>query len=119
MSIAHELKTPLAVAKAYVENWEYIDEKDRAEYAEKINREVDDMSALIGALLEMDKIDAGKLSLNPEEIDLAVLVRTLNDRIRSLASERGLTVEITGDKNDYYIWESWKEYKSSLNCKPS
>ncbi|MCR4649177.1 MAG: hypothetical protein K5776_08885, partial [Lachnospiraceae bacterium] len=34
--IAHELKTPLAVTKAYMENWEYIDEEDRPEYAEKI-----------------------------------------------------------------------------------
>ena len=103
MSIAHELKTPLAVAKAYVENWEYIDEKDRAEYAEKISREVDDMSALISALLEMDKIDAGKISLNLEEIDLAALVRTLKNRISPLASERGLAVDIINDKDDYYI----------------
>ena len=92
--IAHELKTPLAVAKAYMENWEYIDEKDRPEYADKINKEVDDMAEFISILLEMDKLDSGKIKLNLEEVELVSLIKSVYKRVEPLAKERDLEVTI-------------------------
>lgn len=96
--VAHELKTPLAVTKAYMENWELISEEDRPKYAEMINREVEDMSDLITTLLEMDKIDSGKIKLNLEEVDLTALINSVYKRIKPLADERSLEVKIKADK---------------------
>ena len=96
--VAHELKTPLAVAKAYVENWDYIDASEREEYSKKITREVDDMADLINSLLEIDKIDSGKVKLNLEEVELSSLIRSIYGRIRPLAEERNLEVLMPEEK---------------------
>ena len=111
--VAHELKTPLAVTKAYMENWDYIDEKDREEYAKKINREVDDMTVLINALLEMDKIDSGRLKLNIEEIDISALLWSVYNHVRPLAMERNLNV-IMPDSEEIMIKADLKFMKIAL-----
>ena len=111
--VAHELKTPLAVTKAYMENWDYIDEKDREEYAKKINREVDDMTVLINALLEMDKINSGNLKLNIEEIDICALLWSVYNHVRPLALERDLKV-IMPDSDEIMIKADLKFMKIAL-----
>jgi K+-sensing histidine kinase KdpD len=111
--IAHELKTPLAVTKAYVENWDCIDEEDREEYAEKINREVEDMSNMINVLLEMEKIDDGSIKLNPEEVELSSLIKSVYNRIRPLAKERGLEVTLP-EEGEYLIQADLKFIKIAL-----
>ena len=95
--IAHELKTPLAITKACVENWEYIDEKDRHEYSEKINTEVDHMAGMITKLLELSNISGGNVKMNREDIDVMELTKTIYNRMRDLARERKLDVTISGD----------------------
>ncbi len=111
--IAHELKTPLAVTKAYVENWDCIDEEDREEYAEKINREVEDMSNMINVLLEMEKIDDGSIKINPEEVELSSLIKSVYNRIRPLAKERGLEVTLP-EEGEYLIQADLKFFKIAL-----
>lgn len=111
--VAHELKTPLAVTKAYMENWDYIDEKDREEYAKKINREVDDMTVLINALLEMDKINSGNLKLNIEEIDISALLWSVYNHVRPLAMERNLNVKMP-DAEEIMIKADLKFMKIAL-----
>ena len=96
--VAHELKTPLAVTKAYMENWDYIDEKDREEYAKKVGREVEDMSELINAFLEMEKIDSGKIKMNIEEVELVSLIKSVYNHVKPLADDRHLEVELPKDK---------------------
>lgn len=96
--IAHELKTPLAIAKLYMENQDYIDEKERPDYSRKVNRELDDMTGLIDALLEMDKIDSGKDMLKLEEFDINAMIKSVYTHIKPLADERNLQVELPEDK---------------------
>ena len=111
--IAHELKTPLAVTRAYMENLDCIDEEDRPEYAEKINREVEDMSNMINVLLEMEKIDDGTIRLNPEEVELSSLIQSVYNRIKPLAEERSLNITLP-DENEYLIKADLKLIKIAL-----
>lgn len=96
--VAHELKTPLAVTKAYMENWDCIDEKDREKYAKIVGREIEDMNELINAFLEMEKIDSGKVKMNFEEVELVSLIKSVYNHVRPLADERRLEVEMPKDK---------------------
>lgn len=92
--IAHELKTPLAVTKAYMENLEYLDEKKQAEYIKMINSELDDMDELIHALIKIEKIDSGSVKLDRKPVDIADLVKSVYGNIKPLADERKLKIEI-------------------------
>ncbi|MBO4494660.1 MAG: HAMP domain-containing histidine kinase [Clostridiales bacterium] len=91
-SVAHELKTPLAVTKAYVENWEYIDEDERAEVSEKINSEVDHMTKMVNSLLKLSKMDAGDVEIKPEEVEILSLTKSIFKRMEPLVAERELEV---------------------------
>lgn len=99
-SIAHDLKTPLAVAKAYVENWEYIDEEDRPEYSERLAREVDNMTGLVNELLDKSKMDSGKRSLKLEEVEMFSLTKALFDQMKPIISERGLRTTLQAVPED-------------------
>ena len=101
--IAHELKTPLAVTKAYIENWDYIDEEKRAEYTKTIKQEVADMSEQVDLLIEMGKIDRDDAKFVFEEIDIAELIREVFDGIRPLADERHLSVEMPSNEEKYIL----------------
>ena len=99
-SVAHELKTPLAVIKAYTENWEYVDEKDRPEVAAKINTEVDHMAKMVSTLLDLSKMEAGDVKINLEEVELYALTKACYKHIEPIAKERGIDVEFIKDDGD-------------------
>ena len=103
-SIAHDLKTPLAVTKAYTENWEYIDEADRHEYAEKLNAEVDHMASLIGNMLSMSKLDSEK-ELKLEEVELSAMTSAVFEQMQPIIQERGISAKLVTDiiGGKYYV----------------
>lgn len=114
-SIAHDLKTPLAVTKAYTENWEYIDEEDRHEYAEKLNAEVDNMAAMINNMLNMSKLDSEK-DLKLEEVELYAMTSAIYERMKPLIAERGLKTKLITDVigGKYYVKADPKMIKIAI-----
>ena len=115
-SIAHDLKTPLAITKAYVENWEYIDEADRHEHAEKLNLEVDHMTYIINTMLNMSRFDLKK-SIKLEEVNIHTMTMTMYERMKPLISERKLDVRIYTDNEngDYYAYADPKMIRIVIN----
>ena len=99
-SFAHELKTPLAVTKTYVENWDIVDEKDRADVTAKINEEVDHMTKMVNTLLNLSQMNSGDVKLNLEEVELYELAKACCRQVEKISAERGLTVDISKDKED-------------------
>lgn len=115
--IAHELKTPLAVARAYVENWAYVDENEKAEYGSRIVDEIDRMTLMVNDFLELSRLEAKVKSVNIESVDLLKLTESVLNRLKPLTDERGLCFSLVHegakqinsseqDSND----ESFKEY---------
>lgn len=115
-SIAHDLKTPLAITKAYVENWEYIDEADRHEYAEKLISEVDHMTYIINSMLNMSKFDLKK-NIKLEEVNIYSMAMAIYERMKPIISERELDVKIYTDNEDgdYYVYADPKMIRIVIN----
>ncbi len=88
--IAHELKTPLAVTKATVENWDYFDDDRRKDYSKRIVNEVDHMSDMVGKLLDVSKIKEGSNKVNYEAVDLKKLTEDTIKRNGELIRERNM-----------------------------
>ncbi len=98
---SHELRTPVAVIKSACEYAEAFDETDeeRRETLGMIRRQADKMTALIGQLLALTRLDQGTEPLRAVPLDLGQLARkTLEDqgcdpaRLR-LALAEGVTVK--------------------------
>ena len=102
--IAHELKTPLAVTKATVENWDYFDEDRRKDYSQRVKSEVDHMSDMVGKLLEVSKIKDGSSKPVCKDVDLSFLTGGIIDVSKELIRERGITVTFNRDDKPYMVF---------------
>ena len=102
--IAHELKTPLAVTKATVENWDYFDDDRRKDYSKRIVNEVDHMSDMVGKLLDVSKIKEGSNKVNYEAVDLKKLAEDTISRNAELIRERNITVTVNHDEKPYTVF---------------
>ena len=101
--IAHELKTPLAVTKATVENWDYFDEDRRKDYSKRVVDEVDHMSDMVDKLLDVSKIKEGGNKLNREAVDLKKMTDEIIAGSSELIRERNITVTFNRDENPYTV----------------
>ncbi len=94
-SVSHDLRTPLTTIKAAVTGllqpnvvW---DEQIRREILEDIDAEADHLNTLVGALVEMSRIEMGALVLDKEWCDVVELVHSTLARAQRLLAD--FTVE--------------------------
>ncbi len=113
--IAHELKTPLAVTKATVENWDYFDDDRRKDYSKRIVNEVDHMSNMVGKLLDVSKIKEGGNKINKEAIDLKKLTEDTIKRNGELIRERNITITFNRDEKPYTVFADPEMMNMVLN----
>ena len=94
--LTHELKTPLAVIHSYAEGLqEGIAEEKKEQYLGVILEESEKMDAMVLQMLDLSRLEAGKVKLSNDRFSLAALTRSVFDRMMPLAQEKGLTVRFT------------------------
>ena len=94
-NIAHELKTPLAVVHSYAEGLkEHIAEEKREKYLDVILSESERMDAMVLEMLDLSRLEAGKVKLSRDTFSLSELVREVFDRLSMAAEAKGLTVDL-------------------------
>lgn len=106
---SHELKTPLVSVKTLsqflLRDLERSGSPDVAHLSQLMHRSLDRMERLISDLLDVGRIDAGKLRLRLAECDLGVLCRQVTDEFSTYAPGRLLLavpdtpVRIRGDSD--------------------
>ena len=96
--VSHELRTPLATMKEFVS---IISDgtsgkltKDQKEYISIIKGNIDRLSRLINNLLDISKIEAGKVELKRDFIDLNSLISSLISSFSKRAREKGLELKV-------------------------
>lgn len=96
-TVSHELRTPLTSIRAYVETLldagETIDPPTRHEFLGIINDESARLARLIDAVLDLSKLEAGKLTVHCEPLSLAKLIDEVVDVIRPMAEKKQLRIE--------------------------
>jgi len=101
-NMSHELRTPLNAIIGYSEMIvDELPEKDNEirEDVQKIAKAGNNLLALINNVLDLSKIEAGKMTLRIEEFDIATLVNELVDTIHPMAlrNKNLLKLNILGD----------------------
>ncbi len=93
--IAHELKTPLAVIHSYAEGLqEHIAEEKRDQYLQVILEETERMDAMVLEMLDLSRLEAGRVKLARDVFDLAALARKIFDRLRRAAEAKELQLTL-------------------------
>jgi signal transduction histidine kinase len=84
-TVSHELRTPLAAIKGYstalLRFGPRIRGAERREFLESIDRSTDRLSALIEDLLTAQRLEAGALPIQAEQLDVAALAREATSEI--------------------------------------
>ena len=95
--VSHELRTPLTSIRAFAEilrdSGQLPDEK-RQHFLGVIVLESQRLSRLIEEILDLARLESGRLTLNPVPLDLAALIRHSIDAIAHLHQERGIQLEV-------------------------
>lgn len=108
LSIAsHELKTPLTSIKAYVQLLERklkLDkESSEAGFVAKVQGQIEKLNTLITDLLDVSKIENGKLKINKKPVNLENLISNAIETIIQTHDQREVKIERHGTKPDILI----------------
>jgi signal transduction histidine kinase len=94
---SHELRTPLFSLRGFIEllTDEDLDETTRGEFLETMREQVDRLQRLAEDLLDLTRLDAGRMHLERRAVDLGELAQELYEEFRGVAHATGhpLSVE--------------------------
>ena len=97
-NMSHELRTPLnsslILAQLLSENPKGNLTDEQVRFAQSIHSAGNDLLNLINDILDISKVEAGKLELVPEQVTLAALVDALKTSFEPLARQKKLAFEV-------------------------
>lgn len=92
-NISHELRTPVTTIKLYTMLMRQASPEKLAEYLDTLAQETDRLARLIENILQISRIDAGRLEMEIRPVALNELTAAVIENHRASAQERGLTLE--------------------------
>lgn len=97
-TVAHELRSPLTGVKGFVQallnRWDKLSDDQRKLMLTTVNADADRLTRLIAELLDVARLDTGRLSLYRRPSDSVVLVRRVVESVQAGTSR---TIEFTAD----------------------
>jgi signal transduction histidine kinase/CheY-like chemotaxis protein/CHASE3 domain sensor protein len=95
-NMSHELRTPLnsslILAKLLADNKDGNLSPEQVRFAQTISSAGNDLLALINDILDLSKIEAGKVELQLEDVPLAAAVESLMRTLQPVAEQKGLSL---------------------------
>ncbi|MCF0055624.1 response regulator [Dyadobacter sp. CY356] len=97
-NMSHELRTPLnsilILSRILSENKgaRLSDEEQR--YASVINNSGNDLLTLINDILDLAKVESGKIELHPEEVNIELLLVEVKNTFQKIAENKGLELKM-------------------------
>jgi two-component system OmpR family sensor kinase len=94
---SHELRTPLFSLAGFLEllDDEELDEPTRREFLASMREQVDRLTKLASDLLDLSRLDSGRLTVEREPVDLAALAADLAEEFGPLATSSGHRLSVT------------------------
>ena len=107
-NVSHELRTPLTAIKGSVDNMldgitGPLSEK-QTRYLVRIKSNSDRLGRLITDLLDLSKIEAGKIDLRPAYLPVTALTKEVVEVLRAVATEKLISLEVTSPDDPVDVW---------------
>ena len=118
-NMGHEIRTPMNAIiglDSLALQDDNISEKTR-NYLEKINGSAHHLMMLINDILDMSRIESGRLNLRTEEFSFRGMLEQINSIVMSQCGEKGLRYEcrLIGELSDYYFGDDLKLKQVLIN----
>ena len=107
-NVSHELRTPLTAIKGAVdlvlrEVPGPLNER-QAYYLMRLKSNTQHLTGLINDLLDLSKIEAGKIELNSTRVSLGGLVHEVVETFRPIAAEKPIALGVTAPEPSILVW---------------
>jgi PAS domain S-box-containing protein len=107
-NVSHELRTPLTAIKASVDNMldgltGDMNEK-QIRYLTRIKSNSDRLARLINDILDLSRIEAGRIDLKPTSLPLVTLAREVTESLRPVAVEKLISLEVVSPDTGVTAW---------------
>lgn len=107
-NVSHELRTPLTAIKGSADNMldgitGPLNEK-QIRYLTRIKSNADRLARLINDLLDLARIEAGKIDLRPSNLSLIHLSKEVAESLRPVAAEKLISLEVASPDGDVTAW---------------
>jgi signal transduction histidine kinase len=97
-NVSHDLRTPLTLILAPI--GELLERRDLSEqarrYLEAVRRNAEQLRKMIDQLLDLEKVDAGRVELTRAPVDPAAFLRTIEEQFSAAASASGIALDVGG-----------------------
>ncbi|WP_203994149.1 ATP-binding protein, partial [Sphaerisporangium rufum] len=97
-NMSHELRTPLSsmliYARLLADNTDGRLTREEVDFAAAIHRSGSDLLQLINDILDLSKVEAGRLDIRPRKLSMAKLLEYVNATFRPIAVDNGLEFEV-------------------------
>jgi len=106
-NISHEMRTPLTIIRECISQMNDgifgdINEKQGA-YLEKSLKNIDRLRSIIDNLLDISKIDAGKLAIYKENVNIIELIQDVVSNFQPQVKKKGLTLKLTTNDEEIHV----------------
>jgi signal transduction histidine kinase len=97
--VSHEFRTPLTGIQGFSEMMrdEELTMEEMREYAGDINKDSQRLNRMINEMLDLDRMESGRMTIRPEPIDLNSVVDDVAGRVRPNAPNHTLTLDLQPD----------------------
>ena len=107
-NVSHELRTPLTSIKGSVDNMldgltGSLNEK-QIRYLNRIKSNTDRLSRLINDLLDLSRIESGRVEVRPTTLPLTALAEEVAEHMKALAAEKLIRIEVPPLDPSVTVW---------------
>ena len=118
-NMSHEIRTPMNAIiglSSLALRGEGLSDETR-EYLGKIDGSAKHLLGLINDILDMSRIESGRMSIRREEFSFRAMLEQINTMVMSQCTEKGLEYEcsVLGGVSDYYIGDDMKLKQVLIN----
>lgn len=114
-NVSHDLRTPLTMIKGYAEVMRDIPGENTPENVQVIIEETERLSGLVNDMLDISKLKAGTITLQPEEYNITESIRHVLERYNKLREVEGYTIDFLYDSEVTVYADEQKMYQVLYN----